>query len=196
MKGSPVRVRASALSSRWKHSQRMPTIPRRSRISAVISPACRRSGPNVADRNASLFAKSREIEVNDLAGHELVAKGNDIRKGNAQAAAAWGDPEPLPAARSAQRAPHGDNVVTERHALVLRSEVGECCEELHLVGRSHRVPALTAKAKRHRLEETVRREGLEDGINVPSGLRFAVSFEEPEHLITRSEEHTSELQSR
>ena len=78
--------------------------------------------------------------------------------------------------------PHRDDVVAESHGLVLGSKIRKCRKELHLVGRSHSVPALASETDRHRLKETVGYEGLEDRLDVASRFRFAVSLEETKHL--------------
>jgi hypothetical protein len=68
-------------------------------------------------------------------------------------------------------------------ALVLRGQIGERGEELLLVCGSDGVPAVASQPERHRLEETIGGEGLEDGVDVARRFRFTVSFEEAEHLV-------------
>jgi hypothetical protein len=84
---------------------------------------------------------------------------------------------------SAQGAPHSDDVITDRHSLVLWSEIRECCEELRLIRLPDRVPTFTPEPERHGFEETVRYERLKDGVDVAGGFCFAVSLEETPYLV-------------
>jgi hypothetical protein len=52
-----------------------------------------------------------------------------------------------------------------------------------LVCGSDGVPAVASQPERHRLEETIGDEGLENGVDVARRFRFTVSFKEAEHLV-------------
>jgi hypothetical protein len=92
------------------------------------------------------------------------------------------DAEPLATAGSTQGSPYRNDVVADGDALVLWSQVWERGEELLLVGCSDGVPAVASQTEWHRLEETVGDEGLENRVDVARCFRFAVGFEEAQHL--------------
>src|SRR6266545_1930479 len=144
---------------------------------------CGRGRPDLFKRKPRLLAQRGEVEVDRLAGHEPLAERDDVGEWHGEGATAWSDPQPFPPTGPTQGPPDSDDVVANGHAVVLRRQVRERGEELLFVGRSDRVPALASEPERHRLEERVRDEGLEDGVDVARRFRLAVGFEEAKHLV-------------
>jgi len=139
-------------------------------------------GPHLLEWDASLFTQRGEVEVDLLAGHQPLAERHDIRERHRES---YRRPERRQASR------HGSSrggFPTPRRRRRRkpwprpREQDQEMQKELHLVGRSHSVPALASETDRHRLKETVGYEGLEDRLDVASRFRFAVSLEETKHL--------------
>src|SRR5204863_4900586 len=118
-------------------------------------------GPHLLEWDASLFTQRGEVEVDLLAGHQPLAERHDIRERHRES---YRRPERRQASR------HGSSrggFPTPRRRRRRkpwprpREQDQEMQKELHLVGRSHSVPALASETDRHRLKETVGYEGLE-----------------------------------
>jgi hypothetical protein len=76
-------------------------------------------GPNRFKEDPSLLAEGGQVEVDDLAGHQPVTERHHVGERNGERASAGRDSEPVSAAGSAERAPHDDGVVSDRHPLIL-----------------------------------------------------------------------------
>src|SRR5262249_45295207 len=130
----------------------------------------------------ALVAEGGEIKVDGLARHPPGPEARDIHELQRKGASASGDTQPVSFACPAQGSPRHDNVVAEREALVVRSQIGKG-SEVSFVSRPSCATTLDAQIEGHRLEITIFNDRGHARVGVAGLFGLAVPLEQAEHLF-------------